>query len=312
MTNKKAFSLTGDNISDNQILERLARMDPEQRVHAQGIGGDPLYEPIPQYIKTASENVLENGHNAWIVLGRDRPAGRLSGYGGRGDTQAGSIDIVVGRMGSKSKAFSETGKRIWVDPDFENDAARIHVSQKTDVDANFKLPKGRIGNAKTRSAIALKADELRFIARGGIKLCTRVDKKNSQGGNIESISGVDIIAGNDDKDLQPMVKGDNLREALKRIVHHMDKLNGIVDSLLMAQMMFNTALTHHFHFSPFFGLPTTPSPPVVAAGIKTMIDHLTQTKTSLISHKVNLSLFKIAYLHPVGSNYISSRFNNVN
>ncbi|MEK6878598.1 MAG: hypothetical protein AABY22_03270, partial [Nanoarchaeota archaeon] len=140
MTNKKSVSLAGNNISDNQILERLARMDPDQRIHAQGIGGDPLYEPVPQYIKTHSENILENGHNAWIVLGRDRPSNRLSGYGGRGDTQAASIDIVVGRMSNNASAFSQNGKRIWVDPDFENDAARIYVSQKTDIDENFKLP----------------------------------------------------------------------------------------------------------------------------------------------------------------------------
>ena len=312
MTDKKAISLSGENISDVQILERLAKIDPEQKIHAQGIGGDPLYEPVPQFIKTHSENILENGHNAWIVLGRDRPSNRLSGYGGRGDTQAASIDIVAGRMGYKAKAFSEQQKRIWVDPDFENDAARIYISQKTDVDENFKLAAGRIGNIKTRSAIAIKADEVRFVARGGIKLITGTDKKNSQGGNGESFSGIDIIANNDDSDLQPMVKGNNLKEALRRIVFHMDKLNGIVDSLLMAQMLFNTALTHHFHFSPFFGLPPTPSPIVVAAGVKTMIDHLTQTKMSLISHKVNLGMFKMSYLHPAGSNYISSRWNNLN
>lgn len=310
--NKKAVSLNGQNVGDKALQQRQGDVNKDQAVGAKGIAGSPLYEPVPSFIKTSTEEVLHNGNNAWLVLGRDRPASRLSGYGGRGDTQAAAIDIVAGRMGSLSKSFNSAGKRIWADPDFENDAARIYISQKTDIDDNFKLTSGRVGISKTKSGIALKADGIRIIAREGIKLITRTDVLNSQGGEIKSISGIDLIAGNDDSDLQPMVKGNNLADALRRLVVHVDKLNGIVDSLLMTQMTFNTALTHHFHFSPFFGLPTTPSPPVVAAGIKSMVDHLFQTKQSLVMHKVNLALFKTNYFSPAGSKFINSRFNNTN
>ncbi len=309
---KKSISLGELNTGEKNVLERLSKVNDGQSILAKGIGGDPLYEPIPQYIKAHYEKIQENGHNCSIVLGRDRPASRLSGYGGRGDTQAGAIDIVVGRMGFLSKSYTSSGKKVWVDPDFGKDSARIYISQKTDVDENFKLASGRIGNSKTKSAIALKADGIRLIGREGIKLITKTDDQNSQGGDIQSILGIDLIAGNDDSDLQPMVKGNNLSEALKRLVHHVDKLNGIVDSLLMAQMTFNTALTHHFHFSPFFGLPTTPSPPVMVAGMKTMIDHLFQTKNSLVAHKVNLALYKANYFSPSGTKYICSRFNSAN
>ena len=64
----------------------------------QGTFGEPRLEAVPQFIQTESERVISNKNNAWIVLGRDRPGNRMSGYGGRGDTQAGSIDLVVGRM----------------------------------------------------------------------------------------------------------------------------------------------------------------------------------------------------------------------
>ena len=309
---KKAVSVSGQNSSNVDILLRLSEAGETQRVAAKGIGGDPLYEPVPELIKTHSEKIINNGHNASIVLGRDRPASRLSGYGGIGHTQAAAIDIVVGRMSFAAKSHNSNGSKIWVDPDFKSDAARIYISQKTDIDDNFKLASGRVGISKTKSGIAFKADGIRIIAREGIKLITKTDALNSQGGEIQSISGIDIIAGNDDSDLQPMVKGSNLRSALERLTFHLDKLNGIVDSLLMAQMTFNTALTHHFHFSPFYGLPTTPSPPVMAAGVKTMIDHLFQTKKSLAMHKVNLSMFKHTYFSPSGGKYINSRFNNVN
>lgn len=309
MTDKQNVDLTGN---DQIIQKRLADVDPEQSNFAQGIGGDPLYEGIPQLIKTHNEKIIENGHNASIVLGRDRPASRLSGFGGAGHTQAGAIDIVVGRMGYKAKAFLKDGQRVWVDPDFKTDAARIYISQKTNIDENFGLTDGHVGESKTKSAIGLKADDIRIIARQGIKLITKTDDKNSQGGDVESKVGIDLIAGNNDKNLQPMVLGTNMAECIKRVILHLDKLNGIVDSILMTQMTFNEALTHHFHFSPFFGLPTTPSIPVVAAGIKTMADHLLNAKRSLISHKANLALFKFNYTFPVGNKYICSRYHTLN
>lgn len=305
---KKAISLLG---SEKNLKNRFDEVNKDQSISARGIGGDPLKEEVPNFIRTASEEIFKNGHNAWIVLGRDRPASRLSGYGGRGDTQAGAIDIVVGRMGHEAKAFI-AGKRVWVDPDFKNDAARIYISQKTDVDENFDLVTGNIGKSKAKSAIALKADGIRIIGREGIKLVTGVDKRNSQGGTNSSITGIDLIAGNDDSDMQPLVKGKNMAEAMRRLTLHVDKLNGIVDSILMTQMAFNTALTHHFHFSPFFGLPTTPSPVVVTGGIKCMIDHLFQAKRSLMMHKANLALFKISYFSPAGRHYILSRHNTTN
>ena len=54
----------------------------------------------------------------------------------------------------------------------------------------------------------------RIIGREGIKLITKTDNQNSQGGDVRSILGIDLIAGNDDSDLQPMVKGDNLKNCL--------------------------------------------------------------------------------------------------
>src|SRR5690606_205536 len=151
----------------------------------------------------------------WIVLGRDRPGSRITGYGGRGDTQAGSIDLVVGRGSWLAKSHNDDGEKMYAEPNFDFDAARIHVSQKTDIDKNFNLVPGNVGDSRTRSGIGIKADGVRIIGREGIKLVTGVDRVNSQGGDIESVRGVDIIANNDDRDLQPLVKGNNLTEALE-------------------------------------------------------------------------------------------------
>lgn len=309
----------GESADGKSIAQDFKDKGIENTKYLSGQGGDNLEEPVPAYIQTSTEKILKNNNNAWIVLGRDRPTSRVSGYGGRGDTQAASIDIVVGRMGAGAISHTSDNQKIWANPSFKKDAARIYISQKTDVDKNFKLVAGAIGSpgqgdAKKvpRSAIALKADGIRLIAREGIKLVTRTDAKNSQGGTIQGIQGIDIIAGNDDKDLQPMVKGDNLQLALERLVSHVDSLNGIVDTLLMHQMSFNKELTTHFHFSPFYGQMTTLSPSVATAGTKTAIDHLSQTKRSLAMHKTNLALFSITYLNPTGDKYINSRYNNTN
>lgn len=306
---KKAYDIKNLNPS---TLERIENQSVGIKNSSTGVGGNKLAEPIPKFISTNSEKVIDGENNAAIVLGRDRVGSRLSGYGGKGHTQCGAVDIVCGRMGASVTEVDSSGNPIYVDPNFKIDAARIYVSQKTDIDASFELVEGSIGNPKARSGIAMKADGIRIIGREGIKLVTRTDKRNSQGGEVMALGGIDLIAGNDDSDLQPIPKGDNLVECLSRIIHHLNKLNGIVDNLLMIQMSFNEKLTNHFHISPFFGLPTAPSETVMIQGAKTMLDHSTQTKVSLASHKANLTLMENNYLNVAGAGYISSRHNNTN
>jgi len=97
------------------------------------------------------------------------------------------------------------------------------------------------------------------------------------------------------------------------LTHHVEKLNGIVDALLMINLEFTEAVTSHFHYSPFFALPTTPAIDVVVPkGIKSMINMLSKVKRSLVANKINLASFKITYLNPAGGKYICSRYNNTN
>ena len=160
-----------------------------------GMNANNIVEPVPNLNRGQSEKVIKNENNSWIVLGRDRPASRITGYGGMGGTQCGSIDLVVGRM---SSVKGGPKANIFVDPNFESDAARIYISQKTNIDKNFNLVKGNVGMSKAKSGIGIKADAVRIVGREGIKLVTRTDKKNSQGGKIQATAGIDLIAGNDD------------------------------------------------------------------------------------------------------------------
>jgi len=295
----------------NTVLSSIGST-PTTTVGGTGVSGDKILESVPEFISTESEHVIKNQNNSFIVLGRDRPGNRTSGYGGQGETQCGSIDMVCGRMSSDPRAVTQDGERVYANPDFTMDAARIYISQKTDVDQNFGLVTGKVGSPRTKSGIAIKADGVRIVGREGIKLVTRTDKRNSQGGQVQSIVGIDLIAGNDDSDLQPMVKGDSLLSAIDRLVNYVDNLSGIVDSFLMSQMEFNTYSMSHIHISPGFGAPTPPSPTMLAGGISTAIRQMAQTKTSILALKANLATYKINFLNPAGSGYINSRHNHTN
>jgi len=278
-----------------------------------GVGGSQSVDANPILNIALCEKEISNAHNASIVLGKDRPGSKLSGFGGRGDTHCGSIDLVVGRMAHRARSIDDEGEKIYADPNFTVDSARIYLSQKTNVDRNFRLAKGSMPYADIRSAVAIKADGVRVIAREGIKLVTGVDRANSQGAEINNKSyGIDLIANNDDAELQPLVKGDNLLLALQRIIHHLDKMGGIVDAFLHSQMTFNFAVQTHTHLSPFFGIPVTPSPSLQIVGPITHIDQFSRVKIGLLSQKINLIMYRIKYLNPVGDSWINSFYNNTN
>jgi len=331
-TTKKARSIKGRVCDD--VLKKIDNADPKQLTYAKGIGGDPLEEPLPNYVQTSSEEIISGKNNTYIVLGRDRPGGRMSGYGGRGDTQAGAIDIVVGRMGSKVSECNKNGKKVWVDPMMDMDAARIYISQKTDVDYNFKLapgsmgspglapPRGLSGPAKPRptSAIAVKADNLRFISREGIKIVTEGQNVlTSQSTSPKrQIYGVDIIAGNSDvgKDfeLQPMVRGKNLKVALDEMAERIKQLNAIVLRMLRYQHSYNKQLSDHFHWSPFqvTGNETTTMSFAVNTMGQLTLDSHNSVMEDLKSHYDSINTLKETYLQYSGDFYINSRHNNVN
>jgi hypothetical protein len=277
-----------------------------------GMYNEESIEATPVRIAAGAEKTVNKG-NSSIVLGRDRPGSRKSGYGGLGDTGAASIDMCVGPQGADAReTHPETGEPMMVDPDFTKDAARIYMSQKTDVDHNFGLCEGSVGCPPARSAVGIKADGVRVVAREGIKLVTSTDRKNAQGALVDSAGGIDLIAGNDDRDLQPLVKGDSLAKALSELSDVVNDLNGILLTFLDMQMKFNDAVTNHTHNSPFFAAPTTPAITLLPIGMATQMKFLITALPDLQKHKANLKGFNANYCLPAGKSYICSRKNKTN
>lgn len=291
-----------------------------------------FHTPLPiQTIKfkaTESEHVIQN-EGSFIVLGRDRPQGAESGHG-RISNRANSIDLVVGRMSSardgKGPPGSDTVKGAFVDNSFFSDAARIHISQLTDIDKNFGLAQGNSPNSVRRSGIGIKADAVRLIGREGVKIVTgKADgpsgfgmkgETNSLGGKItDPAPTIDLIAGNNTgtikvwgglfqpvehiPNLQPAVKGYIARDAFRDLGNIVDEIWSALYTLTLTQITFNAVLGA----DPFRGWV----PPASVAAVTSQILFV---MNSLYHTRVNKSMWEFNYLYPFGYKFICSR--NVN
>jgi len=202
------------------------------------------------YLKAANETVL-TGEGAYIVLGTDRPNSIRSGYGAYGGCKAASIDLVVGRMITARKGKgpkTSKGQVTYVNPDFSADAARIHISQMTNIDHNFGIARGVGVQSKARSGIGVKEAAVRIIGRESVNLITggMQDVKHQPGGEPTSLGkkisqpapNIEFIAGNNVRDqvvwgglfnpkerirgLQGIAKGGNTRDALGELCDHLE------------------------------------------------------------------------------------------
>ena len=287
-------------------------LSADEKQDVLGCFGGKILEAIPKWLDTGSEYVLggrQKDINSWIVMGRDRVDSRMSGFGGLCHTQTWSIDIVVGLMGSNVHGHNDK----YINPNHRDDAARIYLSQKSNIDEHFNIKNNKssgIPDSEKKSAIAVKADAVRIIGRESIKLVTIGEGKNSAGGDIASRMGVDIVAGNDYRDLQPMVKGSSLVNALTRLSEILQETNSVNFNTIMAQTELNLALMAHAHLH--WDAPTILDPLVMAAAIKTCTMHVTIVLLNTLIMNIEVELWKINYLQPFGGKYILSRWNKVN
>ena len=190
----------------------------------------------PQYKSAPNEKIISK-NGAFVVLGTDRPDSQASGYGALGSSRAATIDLVVGRMAS-ARGGEGPSQGTFVDNSFAADAARVYISQQTDIDKNFGIVEGYVGNSTGRSAIGMKADGIRLFGREGIKIVTgkgnnwrgfgNNGETNSLGGKIsQPAPGIDLIAGNN---VEPReLSGGQIIETLKHVVMGLNTVNAFKD-----------------------------------------------------------------------------------
>ena len=279
-------------------------------------------------IAVADEEKLITGpDNTLISLCRDRPAEIGTGpqY-----TPAGASYFCAGAShGFPDKTpQGPNGEILKANRNFNLDASTIYMSAKCNIDEYYGLAAGKAGKAEGTAAIAIKSTNLRFISRNSIKLITRTDPSNENLAPLDaSINGIELIAGNDDSGLQPIVKGTNLVKGLTDLADRVFKVAETLEHFIKQQADFNSALAKHTHPDPInilFGLVTSQSPTAVTGG-KTLEDIETKIQGQLTTsfmvnsmlpdiqkHKLNLTNFKNQYLSPAGGDYINSSYNKVN
>jgi len=239
--------------------DHLKKLNPQELAANNGLLNGHMAEAHPKYNKTLPEKVIQGKNNQFIILGRDRPRGVDSGYGGKGHSHSACIDIIAGLTGPMAREEDpDSGEIVATNKDPFLDSARIYISQRADIDDYFSLPEGMVGNETAKSAVAVKADGVRIVARDGIKLVTGTDTYDSRGIRIGIQSGIDLIAGNSDEDLQPLVKGNNLCHALSDLSKLINEVSDNVGFISRTMIAFCSALAAHFHFSGPPGVPTSP------------------------------------------------------
>ncbi len=253
-----------------------------------GIG--PTIEAVPQYNISPSEKLIEGNHNAVIIIGRDKPNARGTGWDMHRKSGVGCIDIIAGLSGPVAKEANEKGEGVLTEKNTYLDAARIYISQQAkDIDSEeyFNIVAGGVGKVLNESAIAIKADSIRVIGRQGIKIVTGTDKYSGGSGFFigDSVPGIDLIAGNDDTELQPLVKGDDLAKTLDRHLELMQEIHGMIN------FVFDLMLTKIASESP---IPAVAAPAMTKLmGLMTkivpIIYDLKTWQLNAIMHKMNYS-----------------------
>ena len=278
-----------------------------------GHGNTPMIEAKPRLNTAKNEKSISGEVNAFIILGKDKPGGKNTGWGADGKKSgAARIDLVAGLSGVTAKETDENNNEVATDPNTNLDAARIYITQQAkDIDSEeyFSLADGKVGKVMNESAIVVKADSVRLVGRKGIKIVTGSDKYSGGSGFWvgDDIPGIDLIAGNNDSNLQPMVKGEDLRQAILAMEELRYELFEFIVFILKLQ------LKH---------LSITAPNPFMASAIPALIQHLgkdgTQMVLKMASHTVKTGFFKWnmnahpTYPNPAPAYDFRSKHNNVN
>jgi hypothetical protein len=317
---KKRVFKEAQNLTQQLLLG--ATSPNQQPLNNSGVFGGKVYEPKVKYNFSPSDKVIENG-NAFITFGKDRPSGKGSGFGGQGAVGANAIDIVVGRLSS-----AKSPDEVTADNSFSADAARIYISQLTNIDFNFGIDPGKSGPMEARSGIGIKADGVRLIGREGVKIVTgRANNVTGFGlkGETNSVTGkvaqpaplIELIAGNNTEPsyipggqylgieridrIQGVAMGQNTTEALKDLSDLMTNMLSLLKVKANAQFGFNAI------FSLIASLPEPLAGPAAAAAFAVYNGKHLKSNYDMYQLFIDKALWEVNYLQPFGNRYIESR-----
>lgn len=301
----------------------IAKEGMSNFVRYSGVFNQKQTEILPIFDQTNNEVVYSGKSNCFLILGSDRDGGVSSGYGGTGDSGVAAIDIVAGLQGSRP-VRDINGVVVPAQKNFDYDAARIYITQKGDLDKYLGLPSVNLnlgGNiipvqqSGAKSGVAIKADCVRIVGRENIVIAT-TNLATMSRGKPSAPGGIDIYAGShfgeDLKSggLQPMVKGNNLIDALGALVKEISEIQDTIVALKETQEKINTILADHQHdmISPNITSKLLDKDRQLTKQIS-RFNNL--TKNNIIK-EIDLANWRIKYLNSASTQWICSMYNRVN
>ena len=321
----------GQRRSDSPLENTRRNINP-------GTANGILIENVPCIETSPCETKYEGMNNSFIILGRDRPGNIGTGYGAKGYSEAGRIDLIAGLQSAAPGGPSSSDN--FASPDFSQDAARVYISQKADIDKYMGIADTSPAAGSTaRSAIGMKADCIRMHARRNIKIVTgraRLPDQGSDGerlstGGVNQTTGtISFIAGNYTKEelgfavnvfnplaklrkkrnkLQPLVRGDQMVDCVEEMLNMMRDIVTAIQSNQRNIGILNKSLVAHGHPvgaigpAPFAMPQSTHS---IAAFPLEAIDMAPKADNKIFKKKAEA--FKKNYLNKLSGNYINSKF----
>ena len=222
----------------------------------------PTFQRAPAEI--VLPRTLKRGMNSAIVFGKDRMGDLTHGNGGKGLAGSNAIDIVVGFASS----YRRRGKSLDIDTvvgkNPYTDAARVYISQRTDIEKYFGLPPSKFSGASISeersdlkgSGAVVKADHVYLLGRKTIKIRAGIaDGKNlprkgepdADGREIDSfINRIELI-GAPGEELFGVPKGEKLTEYLTKVSNNQKNLKAAIMEINARLMALSIDLAQHIH-----------------------------------------------------------------
>lgn len=288
MSNKFAHDFTGLGLKKSKKREEQRKAG----TLSNGYACSELIEPVPNYKRAGCEVVnfdqtgtLAAKNNCWVILGRDRVDMEDTGYGGRGDTQAGAIYICAGMSSAKPYEVNvptdgtptDTARvtEATADRSFQMDASFIYLSQKSDIDNYLHLggstqaqcedpsaySTGEVNAILARmsstrfhvkkapapsAAIAIKSDNVRIVGRESIRIQVNAEARGD-GKNRERGFGIALCGGGAPHKCEPVVKGYQMLLFVDKLKNVLNTIQQNLHHFYQDQTSFNNLVAAHDH-----------------------------------------------------------------
>jgi len=228
---------------------------PEEQRDSSGVGNTPKAEQQVILKENPNTEVLQQG-NATIEYGA---SGSIPG------THMMRLAVGHGQpLINLAPIDPKTGEQQRFVNEPRNAASAIILTTKENTPEKAKVAAGSVPAPDEEQAnIYITSDRITLDGTQGIRMVTKRKKINAKGGNIGTVQGIELIAGNDDSDLQPMVKGDNLINALKDLSETLEAIVGTIHAMAQAQNKMNKEVKGHQHpdlFTMFCGTTVSGNP----------------------------------------------------